>query len=352
MPDQGQKTEQPTQRRLQKSRSEGRFPVSRDLISALQFVTIFALALNLFQQTAVRFEQLFKELIQSALSGQDLTVVELHRIYQQLIFPFLSKLLLLGFGLAVTLALIQLITTRFGFALKQLIPDPARLNSLSRIRQLPAQNFASVVRSVILLVVISYLVYLLIKQQLGELTSLAGASVPAGLANAASLLKRLMTQLAVVLIVFGVIDFVRQRSKFNKNLRMTKQEIKDEVKDAEGNIQMKLRIRRLQRDAMRRNMIKAVQKASVVIVNPTHYAIAIHYEMGTRTVPTVVAKGKNFLAQIIRERAQQHDIPIVENKPLAQALYQAVNVGDEIPQALYRAVAEVLGQIYRVLNRQ
>ena len=161
-----------------------------------------------------------------------------------------------------------------------------------------------------------------------------------------------MTQLAVVLIVFGVIDFVRQRSKFNKNLRMTKQEIKDEVKDAEGNIQMKLRIRRLQREAMRRNMIKAVQKASVVIVNPTHYAIAIHYEMGTRTVPTVVAKGKNFLAQIIRERAQQHDIPIVENKPLAQALYQAVNVGDEIPQALYRAVAEVLGQIYRVLNRQ
>ncbi|MFZ0593375.1 MAG: EscU/YscU/HrcU family type III secretion system export apparatus switch protein, partial [Bryobacteraceae bacterium] len=149
MPDQGQKTEQPTQRRLQKSRSEGRFPVSRDLISALQFVTIFALALNLFQQTAVRFEQLFKELIQSALSGQDLTVVELHRIYQQLIFPFLSKLLLLGFSLAVTLALIQLITTRFGFALKQLIPDPARLNSLSRIRQLPAQNFASVVRSVI-----------------------------------------------------------------------------------------------------------------------------------------------------------------------------------------------------------
>ena len=352
MPDQGQKTEQPTQRRLQKTRSEGRFPVSRDLISALQFVTVFALAVNLFQQTASRFERLFKELILSALSGQDLTVVGLHRIYQQLIFPFLSRLLLLGFGLAVTLALIQLITTRFGFAVKQLMPDPSRLNSLSRIRQLPSQNFASVVRSVILLVVISYLVYLLIKQQLGELTSLAGASVLAGLANAAALLKHLMTQLAVVLIVFGVIDFVRQRSKFNKNLRMTKHEIKDELKDVEGNMQMKLRIRRLQRDAVRRNMIKAVQKASVVIVNPTHYAIAIHYQMGTRTVPSVVAKGKNFLARIIKERAQQHDIPIVENKPLAQALYQAVNVGDEIPQALYRAVAEVLGQIYRVLNRQ
>jgi flagellar biosynthesis protein FlhB len=352
MPDQGQKTEQPTQRRLQKTRGEGRFPVSRDLISALQFLTVFALALNLFQQTASRFEQLFKDLILSALSGQDLTVDKLHRLYQELIFPFLSRLLLVGFGLACTLALVQLIITRFGFALKQLMPDPSRLNSLSRIRQLPAQNFSNAVRSVILLVVIGYLAYMLIKQQIGELSGLAGTSVSAGLANAANLLKHLLSQLAIVLIVFGVIDFVRQRFKFQKNLKMTKQEIKDEVKDAEGNVQMKLRIRRLQRDAARRNMIKAVKKASVVIVNPTHYAIAIHYQMGTRTVPTVIAKGKNFLARLIREQAQQHDIPIVENKPLAQALYQAVDVGDEIPQALYRAVAEVLGQIYRVLNRQ
>jgi flagellar biosynthesis protein FlhB len=210
----------------------------------------------------------------------------------------------------------------------------------------------NVVKSVGLLLVVSYIVYVLIKQQIGELTSLAGASVPDGLANAAGLLKHLLTRLAGVLLVFGVIDFVRQRFRFQKNLRMTKQEIKDELKDAEGNVQMKLRVRRLQREAARRNMIKAVQKASVVIVNPTHYAIAIHYEMGSRTVPTVVAKGRNYLAQIIRERAMQHEIPIIENKPLAQALYQAVNVGDEIPQALYRAVAEVLGQIYRVLNRQ
>jgi flagellar biosynthetic protein FlhB len=113
-----------------------------------------------------------------------------------------------------------------------------------------------------------------------------------------------------------------------------------------------MQIRRLQRDAIRRNMIKAVEKSTVVIVNPTHYAIAVQYEMGSRSVPTVVAKGKNYLAKIIRERAKAHEIPIVENKPLAQALYQAVDIGDEIPPALYRAVAEVLAQIYRVINRQ
>jgi flagellar biosynthetic protein FlhB len=99
-------------------------------------------------------------------------------------------------------------------------------------------------------------------------------------------------------------------------------------------------------------MIKAVQHSSVVIVNPTHYAIALQYEMGSRSVPTVVAKGKNYLAGLIKARAKEYDIPIVENQPLAQALYQAVNVGDEIPANLYRAVAEVLAQIYRIVNRQ
>ena len=174
----------------------------------------------------------------------------------------------------------------------------------------------------------------------------------AGLSRAGSLIEDLLKQVAVVLFVFGAIDIFRQRSKFSKSMRMTKQEIRDEMKDSEGNAHMKMQIRRLQRDAIRRNMIKAVEKSTVVIVNPTHYAIAVQYEMGTRSVPTVVAKGKNYLAKVIRERAQAHEIPIVENKPLAQALYQAVDIGDEIPPALYRAVAEVLAQIYRIINRQ
>jgi flagellar biosynthetic protein FlhB len=133
---------------------------------------------------------------------------------------------------------------------------------------------------------------------------------------------------------------------------MTKQEVKDELKETEGNLQMKLRIRRLQRDAARRSMLKAVPKATAVIVNPTHYAIALQYEMSSKAVPSVVAKGKNYLAQAIRKRAAEHDIPIIENKPLAEALYQSVDVGQEIPPHLYRAVAEVLAYIYRTLSRR
>jgi flagellar biosynthesis protein FlhB len=160
-----------------------------------------------------------------------------------------------------------------------------------------------------------------------------------------------MQQIAVVLAVLGVVDLFRERAKYTKQLRMTKQEVKDEMKEVEGNIQSKIRIRRLQRDAARRNMIKAIPTATTVIVNPTHYAIALKYEMGSRSVPVLVAKGKNYLAQRIREKAVEHQIPIIENKPLAQALYQTIDVGQEIPPTLYRAVAEVLAQIYRILNR-
>jgi flagellar biosynthesis protein FlhB len=352
MPDQGEKTQQPTPQRLQKARREGRFPISRDFISALQFLTFFILALKLFDQTTVNVERLFKKLLESASSIQELDALAINTLYRHLIFPFFLKLLLPGFGLAITVAFIQLLTTRFGFATQQLIPDFKRLNSLPRLQQLPKDNLVNFFRSIVLMSVIFFLVYGLIRQQMTELTSLAAASLPAGLSIAAMLMKRLVRELACVLLLFGIIDFVRQRSKFQKSMKMTKQEVKDDMKNVEGNMQMKMRIRRLQRAAIRRNMIKSVEKASVVIVNPTHYAIAIHYQMGTRTVPTVVAKGKNYLARIIRERAKQHEVPIVENKPLAQALYQAVNVGDEIPSNLYRAVAEVLGQIYRILNRQ
>lgn len=352
MPDQGEKTQQPTPQRLQKTRREGRFPISRDFISSLQFLTFVILAFQIFDQTAVGVERLFKNLIEAASSTQDLDPLAINTLYHQLIFPFFAKLLLPGLGLAVVVAFVQLATTRFGFATQQLIPDFKRLNSLPKIQQLPKDNAVNFFRSIVLMTVIFFLVYALIRQQMGELTSLAAASLPAGLSIAAVLLKRLVRELAFVLLLFGLVDFVRQRAKFQKSMKMTKQEVKEDQKNVEGNMQMKMRIRRLQRDAIRRNMIKSVEKASVVIVNPTHYAIAIHYQMGTRTVPVVVAKGKNYLARIIRERAKQHEVPIVENKPLAQALYQAVNVGDEIPSNLYRAVAEVLGQIYRILNRQ
>jgi flagellar biosynthesis protein FlhB len=349
---QDQKTEKPTQQRLQKSRREGRFPSSKDFVSALQFITILIFALKFSSGSAIDFLKLTRELFARAVSLPDLTATELQAMFRTLVVPVLLHAVLIGFAVMAIVGLVQMASTGFGLAAKQLMPDVKRLNPMSRLKQMPKENLHNVFRSVILLLVVSWFLYSTIRAQIYDLSNLALENLFAGMLRAGSLIEDLFKQVAVVLFVFGAIDIFRQRSKFSKSMRMTKQEIRDEMKDSEGNAQMKMQIRRLQRDAIRRNMIKAVEKSTVVIVNPTHYAIAVQYEMGTRSVPTVVAKGKNYLAKVIRERAQAHEIPIVENKPLAQALYQAVDIGDEIPPALYRAVAEVLAQIYRIINRQ
>jgi flagellar biosynthetic protein FlhB len=157
-----------------------------------------------------------------------------------------------------------------------------------------------------------------------------------------------MWKAAAVFLVFGLIDLFRQKRKFNKDLRMSKHEVKQESKENEGSPLIKGKIRRLQRDLARRRMMQNVATATAVIVNPTHYAIALRYDHETMATPMVVAKGKNYLALRIRQRALEHNIPLVENPPLAQALYKSVDVGKEIPAHLYRAVAEVLAYIYRL----
>ena len=151
-------------------------------------------------------------------------------------------------------------------------------------------------------------------------------------------------------VFVGIVDFFRQSRRFTREIRMTKQEVRDEAKETEGNPQIKMRIRRIQRDMRRRKMMKEVPTATAVIVNPTHYAVAIRYQHESMSTPLVVAKGKNYLAARIRQKAIEHQIPLIENPPLAQALYKSVDVGQEIPPHLYRAVAEILAYIYRLMN--
>jgi flagellar biosynthesis protein FlhB len=153
-----------------------------------------------------------------------------------------------------------------------------------------------------------------------------------------------------VFLIFGAVDLFRQLKRHKQDLRMSKQEIKEEMKELEGNPQMKAKIRRIQRDRARRQMMKEVPTATAVIVNPTHYAVALKYDMEGMAAPRVVAKGKNYLALRIRQKAVENQVPLVENPPLAQALYKSVEVGQEIPAHLYRAVAEILAYIFKLMH--
>ena len=171
------------------------------------------------------------------------------------------------------------------------------------------------------------------------------------LARVGLTLETLLWRAAGLFLLIGVIDLLWQRHRYMKQLKMSKQEIREESKESEGNPQIKARVRRIQRDMARKQMMKEVAKATAVVVNPTHYAVALRYLPEAPGAPRVVAKGKNFLAARIRQRAIEHQVPIVENPPLARALYSAVDVGHEIPAHLYRAVAEILAYIQRMLGK-
>ena len=154
-----------------------------------------------------------------------------------------------------------------------------------------------------------------------------------------------------MLLVFGAVDLLRTRLKYNRDLRMSKQEVKEESKENEGNPQIKAHIRRLRRSMVRKQMMANLTKATVVVTNPTHFAVAIQYDMESMASPLVVAKGKNYLALRIRQKAIENGIPIVENPPLARALYKSVDVGQEVPGNFYRAVAEVLAYIFKMTKQ-
>ena len=159
-------------------------------------------------------------------------------------------------------------------------------------------------------------------------------------------------RISLVYMIVGIADFVYQKHKFNEDMKMTKQEVKDEFKNTEGDPQIKGRQRRKMQEVSQKRMMQDVPKADVVITNPTHFAVALRYDTKESTAPVVVAKGADFVAQKIKEIARDNQIEIVENKPLARMIYHNVDVGAEIPPELYQAVAEVLAYVYRLKNPQ
>jgi flagellar biosynthesis protein FlhB len=333
MADRSQQTEKATPRRIEKAREEGRFPSARELVGAVQFL-VFVMMLTWFGGSWIAgIRQIIRVMIGRAVIGRT-------------ILP----LVLAGMTLVVLSIGVRLATTRMGFSLKGLTPDFKRLNGFQRLREMPRQNLPALMQSVVLLPLAGFTVYFMTRRNLSMYLALPFQDLRTGALAVTGSFKELLWKAAWVFVGFGVVDLFRQHRRYLKDLRMSKQEIRDELKEVEGNPQIKSRIRRLQRDAARRRMMQEVPRATAVVVNPTHYAVALRYDLDSMAAPRVVAKGKNYLALRIKEKAIAHEVPIVENPPLAQALYKSVEVGQDIPPHLYRAVAEILAYIYRLMN--
>jgi flagellar biosynthesis protein FlhB len=349
MADSGQRTEKPTPQRLKRARKEGNFPASREFISAVQFLGFVALAVAFSGGWLIRTARITRSLLARAFSTE-VTPAELVALTRNVIVPELAPLIAAGGALVVLVVLVQLGTTGMGISLSKLTPDIKRLNFLKRFSSLPGQNLPLFLQALMLLPVVGLVVYYEVAENLDSILELAWMGTPAAVARVAGTLENLLWRAAALFVVVGVGDLLWQRHRYTKQLRMSKQEVREEAKEQEGNPHIKMRIRRLQRDLVRRQMMKEIPKATAVIVNPTHFAVAIRYSLDSTAAPKVVAKGKNYLAARIRQKAIEHQVPIVENPPLAQALYKSVEVGQEIPAHLYRAVAEILAYIYRLMN--
>lgn len=349
MPDKSQNTEKATPQRLKKTREDGKFPSARDFVGALQFTAFVAWLGSSGPEWLEQLRQVFGLLFARAF-GPEMTAATilplLMTVGKRCFSPLMSLAALL---LGVTFAT-QLLITGFGFSFKGLTPDFSRLNPASKFKQLTRQNLPAFVQAAVLLPTFSYVVYSLVQVHLIDFYNLPAQSLLAAMHVVTGAMQDLLWKAAGAFIVFGLVNLVRQRAEYSGDLKMSKQDIKDESKQNDGNPQMKARVRRLQRDMRRRNMMKDVAKATAIIVNPTHYAVAIRYQMSAMAAPSVVAKGKNHLALRIRKIANDHQIPIIENPPLAQALYKSAEVGQEIPGHLYKAVAEVLAYIYRLMK--
>jgi flagellar biosynthesis protein FlhB len=344
-----QKSEQPTQRRLKKARDDGNFPTARVFVNALQFV-VFVWLLGTWgtgwiQSLRASMAALLQHSLDPRMSTSEVIALGLDLLKHMMI-----PLGMLGAVMITITLAIQFGVTHMGVSLKKLAPDFNRLNPASRLKELPKQNLPSLLQAVIMIPTFAYAVYHLVASDLGGFLSLPLRSVPDGMTLVAGSIQALLWKASLVFIVFGAVDLVRQKRRYQNDLKMSKNDIRDEHKEVEGNPLMKQRIRRIRRDMARRRMMHEVPTATAVIVNPTHYAVAIKYSMDSKGAPMVVAKGKNYLALRIRQKAIDNQVPLIENPPLAQALYKSVDVGQEIPAQFYRAVAEVLAYIFKLMN--
>jgi len=349
MSDTSQKTEKATPRQLENARKKGDFPAAREFVAALQFYAFVLFAAAYFPRWMETLQQAVRSGLRQAFSVS-VTAAELPFVLMRVAAGVVKPLLVLGSVLVALTLLLQLAATNMGFSLTKLSPSFNRLNPTGRLGDLPRNNLVQLLQACVMGPVVCWLTWSLVRDRMPDLIRFPLLPIASSMATTGLLVRDAVRKSAIILVVFGSVMLFRERSRYAARLRMSRQDLQDEAKEMGGNLQMKARIRKIQQDIRRKHMMRDVATATAVVVNPTHYAVALRYDQGSMAAPLVVAKGKNFLAARIRQRAIANQIPIIENPPLAQALYKSVDVGQEIPPHLYRAVAEILAYIFKLMH--
>ncbi|MCS7220742.1 MAG: flagellar biosynthesis protein FlhB [Anaerolineae bacterium] len=342
-----ERTEAPTPRRLAEIRRRGQVAKSVELSSALSLLVGVYMLRSQGDELINGLGQLMREAF-GVLVRPDLSLAALQARGNALALFAMGLIGPLVIVMMVTGVLSTLAQTRGLVALTLLKPNLNRINPMANLRILVSRHsLMEVLKDLGRLAVIGLVVFVPLPQRLAEIAAASTAGISNGMALLAKTGYEMVLRVALLFGGIAVIDYVYQRRRFQRSIRMTREEVKEEMRSAEGSPHLKGRIRQMQRRLARLRMMQQVPKADVVITNPTHLAVALQYNGRTMLAPTVVAKGKGVIAAQIVRVAQQHRVPIVENPPLAHALIR-LEVGTQIPPALYQAVAEVLAFVYRL----
>lgn len=345
------RTEEPTEYKKRKAREEGKVAKTQELPSALillfGFFTIFLFS-KVIYKNLLGMMQLYLGSVQQVVSSGENMVFLLRPI-----LPIVAKIVGPIMGVVFIAAIIgNVAQVGFQFSIKPIQPDISKINPnpirfFQRVlfSKLTAVNLG---KTIFKIVTIGVVAFLLIRRETATITQTIDMGLTQGMYIILSTTFKLVIIVSGILLVLSIPDYIFQRRQHIESLKMTKQELKEERKLLEGDPLLRARMRERQRAYARKRMMHEVPTADVVITNPIHYAVALKYEALKMSAPSCVAKGQELIAQRIRNIAEEHDVPVVENRPLARELYRRVEIGDEVPDELFTAVAEVLAFVYKL----
>lgn len=351
----GEKTEPATSKKLSDARSEGQVCKSRELDQALALVGLFLTLKVAVSFMGSTFMEVFSDIYNKIPDTEAATELSTVAVMSYMQHAALLSLKLAGpfFAVGFLIAFVSnLVQVKWKVSTKPLQPKLDKFNPVNGFKRMFSKDsLFELLKSIVKITMIAIIAYTSIRSHLQEIFLMYHISLNQAIALVGSIVIDVGLKIAIVYCVVGAVDYLYQKHKFNEDMKMTKQEVKDEMKNSEGDPQIKSKQRQRMQEASRRRMMQDVPQADVVITNPTHYAVALKYDAGTGTAPILVAKGADLIAQRIKEIARENKVEIVENKPLARMIYTNVEIGREIPPELYQAVAEILAAVYRAHNR-
>lgn len=344
--DDNEKTEEPSQRRLEQAKQKGQVPFSRELVTFVLFLAAAPMVVSIWPtlfpgyigrlSAFLTFDKI--PVLNGGLTADTA---------QDAVLLFL--LIFLPFGFALMIAGLIAGSSQHPLILsaEQLKPKAERISPLSGFKRLfSMKSLVEFIKGILKLIVVAVIGYIAIAPDTKPLVNMAEMPFSASFGVTGDIATRFLIGICIFTAVIGILDYLYQRYELLKSLRMSMQEIKDEYKETEGNPEIKAKLRQIRAERAQQRMMQNVPSADVVITNPTHYAVALKYDMEKDPAPRVVAKGADHAAFRIRDLAEKHDVPIVRNPPLARALYDSAEVEQTVPEDMYRAVAEVIRYVY------